>query len=94
MLLPFIFGPIVTRLEAADYACNVERVRGKVCFSIIRLPRPENLEAYQAYLQANYFLGRGTGKEDVGKSLAYTDTAINSMRNMHQPGLCERQCRT
>jgi TolB-like protein/DNA-binding winged helix-turn-helix (wHTH) protein len=39
-------------------------------------PRSANPEAYQAYLQANYFLGRGTSKEDVGKALAYADTAI------------------
>jgi TolB-like protein/DNA-binding winged helix-turn-helix (wHTH) protein/Flp pilus assembly protein TadD len=39
-------------------------------------PRSTSPEAYQAYLQANYFLGRGTGKEDVGKALAYADTAI------------------
>ena len=38
--------------------------------------RSANPEAYQAYLQANYFLGRGQSKEDVGKALAYTDTAI------------------
>lgn len=38
--------------------------------------RSANPEAYQAFLQANYFLGRGTGKEDLGKSLAYADTAI------------------
>jgi tetratricopeptide (TPR) repeat protein len=35
-----------------------------------------NPEAYQAYLQANYFFGRGTGEEDIGKALAYTGTAI------------------
>jgi TolB-like protein/DNA-binding winged helix-turn-helix (wHTH) protein/Tfp pilus assembly protein PilF len=35
-----------------------------------------NPEAYQAYLQAKDFLGRGTGKEDLEKALAYTDTAI------------------
>jgi len=38
--------------------------------------RSTNPEAYQAYLQANDFLGRGTGKEDVGKALAYADKAI------------------
>jgi TolB-like protein/DNA-binding winged helix-turn-helix (wHTH) protein/Flp pilus assembly protein TadD len=38
--------------------------------------RSANPEAYQAYLQANYFLGRGQSKEDVGKALAYADTAI------------------
>lgn len=34
-------------------------------------------EAYQAYLQANYFFERGTGKEDAGKALVYADQAIN-----------------
>jgi TolB-like protein/DNA-binding winged helix-turn-helix (wHTH) protein len=38
--------------------------------------RSANPEAYQAYLQANYFLGRGTGKVELGKALAYADTAI------------------
>jgi TolB-like protein/DNA-binding winged helix-turn-helix (wHTH) protein/Flp pilus assembly protein TadD len=38
--------------------------------------RSANPEAYQAYLQANYFLGRGTGKEDIAKVLAYADQAI------------------
>ncbi|MDT7814577.1 MAG: hypothetical protein QOJ42_4493 [Acidobacteriaceae bacterium] len=35
-----------------------------------------NPEAYQAYLQAKYFSGRGPSKEDLGKALAYADTAI------------------
>jgi TolB-like protein/DNA-binding winged helix-turn-helix (wHTH) protein len=38
--------------------------------------RSTNPEAYQAYLQAEYFLGRGQSKEDLDKALAYTDTAI------------------
>jgi TolB-like protein/DNA-binding winged helix-turn-helix (wHTH) protein/Tfp pilus assembly protein PilF len=38
--------------------------------------RSANPEAYQAYLQANYYLGRGTGKVELGKALAYADTAI------------------
>jgi TolB-like protein/Flp pilus assembly protein TadD len=38
--------------------------------------RSANPEAYQAYLQANYLLGRGQSPEDLGKALAYTDTAI------------------
>jgi TolB-like protein/DNA-binding winged helix-turn-helix (wHTH) protein/Flp pilus assembly protein TadD len=38
--------------------------------------RSTNPEAYQAYLQANYLLGRGRSKEDLGKALAYTDMAI------------------
>jgi TolB-like protein/DNA-binding winged helix-turn-helix (wHTH) protein/Tfp pilus assembly protein PilF len=44
-------------------------------------PIPSNLqntnsEAYQAYLRAKYFVGRGRSKEDLEKALAYTDTAI------------------
>jgi TolB-like protein/DNA-binding winged helix-turn-helix (wHTH) protein/Flp pilus assembly protein TadD len=38
--------------------------------------RSTNPEAYQAYLQAEYFSGRGRSKEDLGKALAYTDAAI------------------
>jgi TolB-like protein/DNA-binding winged helix-turn-helix (wHTH) protein/Flp pilus assembly protein TadD len=39
-------------------------------------PRSANPDAYQAYLQANYLLGMGQSKEDLGKALAYADTAI------------------
>jgi TolB-like protein/DNA-binding winged helix-turn-helix (wHTH) protein/Flp pilus assembly protein TadD len=39
-------------------------------------PRSSNPEAYQAFLQARYFSGRGQSKEELGKALAYTDTAI------------------
>jgi TolB-like protein/DNA-binding winged helix-turn-helix (wHTH) protein/lipoprotein NlpI len=35
-----------------------------------------NSDAYQAYLQAKYFIGRGRGKEDLEKALAYADTAV------------------
>jgi TolB-like protein len=38
--------------------------------------RSTNPEAYQAYLLGEYFSGRGQSKEDLGKALAYTDTAI------------------
>jgi TolB-like protein/DNA-binding winged helix-turn-helix (wHTH) protein/Flp pilus assembly protein TadD len=38
--------------------------------------RSTNPEAYQAYLQAEYFRGQGPSKDDLGKALAYTDTAI------------------
>jgi tetratricopeptide (TPR) repeat protein len=43
--------------------------------------RSTNPEAYQAYLQAEYFLGRGRSKEDLGKALAYTDNAIKLEEN-------------
>jgi len=35
-----------------------------------------NPEAYQAYLQAKYFLSRGTEADNFGKALAYADRAI------------------
>jgi len=38
--------------------------------------RSANPEAYQAYLQAEYFIGRGRSKEELDKALAYTDKAI------------------
>jgi TolB-like protein/DNA-binding winged helix-turn-helix (wHTH) protein/Flp pilus assembly protein TadD len=38
--------------------------------------RSANPEAYQAYLQAEYFSGRGQSKEELDKALAYADTAI------------------
>jgi TolB-like protein/DNA-binding winged helix-turn-helix (wHTH) protein/Tfp pilus assembly protein PilF len=46
---------------------------GQPLSSNLHSPNPE---AYQAYLQANYFIGRGRSKEDLGKALAYADTAI------------------
>jgi TolB-like protein/DNA-binding winged helix-turn-helix (wHTH) protein len=39
-------------------------------------PRSANPEAYQAYLQAEYFSERGPSKEGFGKALAYADAAI------------------
>jgi TolB-like protein/Flp pilus assembly protein TadD len=39
-------------------------------------PRSSNPEAYQAYMQGQYFSGRGQNKEELGKALAYTDKAI------------------
>jgi tetratricopeptide (TPR) repeat protein len=38
--------------------------------------RSSNPDAYQAYLQATYFLARGHSKEDLDKALAYADEAI------------------
>src|SRR5882757_525731 len=35
-----------------------------------------NPEAYQVYMQAQYFSGRGQRKEELGKALAYSDRAI------------------
>ncbi|HTF66596.1 MAG TPA: tetratricopeptide repeat protein, partial [Edaphobacter sp.] len=39
-------------------------------------PRSANPDAYQAYLQSEYFSERGPSKEDFGKALTYADTAI------------------
>jgi TolB-like protein/DNA-binding winged helix-turn-helix (wHTH) protein/tetratricopeptide (TPR) repeat protein len=38
--------------------------------------RSTNPQVYQAYLQAKYFSGRGISKEELGKALTNTDTAI------------------
>jgi TolB-like protein/predicted Zn-dependent protease len=38
--------------------------------------RSTNPEAYQAYLQAQYFICRGASKGDLDKALAFTDMAI------------------
>jgi len=38
--------------------------------------RSANPEAYEAYLQARYFLGQGHRKEELEKALAYADQAI------------------
>jgi TolB-like protein/DNA-binding winged helix-turn-helix (wHTH) protein/Flp pilus assembly protein TadD len=39
-------------------------------------PRSSNPEAYQAYMQGQYFSGRGQSREELGKALAYADMAI------------------
>ena len=38
--------------------------------------RSANPEAYESYLQAQYFSGRGQSKEELDKALAYTNRAI------------------
>jgi len=40
--------------------------------------RITNPEAYQAYLQGQYFIARGQDKEDLDKVLSYADQAIKS----------------
>ena len=39
-------------------------------------PRTTNSEAYQAYLQGQYFIARGQDREDLTKALAYSERAI------------------
>ena len=43
---------------------------------VVSASRSTNPDAYQSYLEARYFAGRGASKEDLDKALAYTDTAI------------------
>lgn len=43
---------------------------------VVSKVRSANPDAYQAYLQANYLLGRGQSKEDLNKALAYAGTAV------------------
>jgi TolB-like protein/DNA-binding winged helix-turn-helix (wHTH) protein/Flp pilus assembly protein TadD len=47
--------------------------------------RSTNPEAYQAYLQANYFIDRGASREDLDKALAYADQAIK-LDERYAPG--------
>jgi len=61
---------------AATEALRLKLLGGNGLPVVASTLRSVNPEAYQAYLQAEYFLGRGTGKEDVGKALAYIDTAL------------------
>ena len=44
--------------------------------SVASTLRSANPEAYEAYLQAEYFSGRGQSKEELDKALTYTDKAI------------------
>ena len=46
---------------------------GQLIASTLRSTKPE---AYEAYLQAEYFSGRGQSREELDKALAYTDKAI------------------
>jgi tetratricopeptide (TPR) repeat protein len=39
-------------------------------------PRTTNSEAYQAYLQGQYFIARGQDREDLTKALAFAEQAI------------------
>ena len=60
---------------AATQALQIKLLRGNDR-PVASNPHSANPEAYQAYLQAEYFSGRGPSKEDLGKALAYADTAI------------------
>jgi len=51
--------------------------------------RSTNPEAYQAYLQGQYFAARGQDREDLNKALAYSDEAIKLDRK-YAPAWAER----
>src|SRR3984885_7338793 len=70
-----IFGVEDENAQAATEALRLKLLggNGQPVASNLRSTNPE---AYQAYLQAKYFSGRGQSKEDFGKALAYTDKAI------------------
>ena len=43
---------------------------------VVSAARPTNPEAYDDYLQAQYFFNRGLDKENITRTLSYTDRAI------------------
>ena len=51
--------------------------------------RVTNSEAYQAYLQARYFIARGMDKEDLTKALSFADQAVKLDPN-YAPAWAER----
>jgi TolB-like protein/DNA-binding winged helix-turn-helix (wHTH) protein/Flp pilus assembly protein TadD len=71
-----IFGVEDDIAQAATEALRVKLLGGNGR-PVASNPRSSNPEAYQAYLQAQYFSGRGQSKEELGKALAYADKAIN-----------------
>jgi TolB-like protein/DNA-binding winged helix-turn-helix (wHTH) protein/Flp pilus assembly protein TadD len=61
--------------QAATDALQV-RLLGGNGQPIAPASRSTNPEAYQAYLQAQYFIGRGASKENLDNALAFTNMAI------------------
>jgi len=70
-----IFGVEDEIAQAATEALRL-KLLGSNGQPVASNPRSANPEAYQAYLQAEYFSERGESKEDLGKALDYTDKAI------------------
>jgi TolB-like protein/DNA-binding winged helix-turn-helix (wHTH) protein/Flp pilus assembly protein TadD len=70
-----IFGVEDDIAQAATEALQLKLLggNGRPVASNLRSTNPE---AYQAYLQAQYFSGRGQSKKELGKALAYIDQAI------------------
>ena len=52
-------------------------------------PRSRNPEAYQAYLQGQYFAARGQDKQDLEKALSYADQAVKLDAN-YAPAWAQR----
>ena len=67
-----IFGVEDEIAQAATEALQLKLLGQPVTSNL----RNTNPEAYKAYLQAKYFSGRGQSSEELGKALAYVDTAI------------------
>src|SRR5258708_3833696 len=61
--------------RAATEALRLKLLGGNVQ-PVASTLRSANPEAYEAYLQAEYFSGRGESKEELDKALAYNDKAI------------------
>ena len=70
-----IFGVEDEIAQAATEALRL-KLLGSNGQPVASNPRSSNPEAYQAYMQAQYFSGRGQSKKELGKALAYTDQAI------------------
>ena len=63
----------IARAATEALQMKLMRTNGQGVASTLQSANPE---AYEAYLQARYFTGRGTSKEDLDKALAYIDKAI------------------
>ena len=70
-----IFGVEDEIAQATTEALRLKLLGGNVQ-PVAPTLRSANPEAYEAYLQAEFFSGRGLNKEDLDKALAYSDTAI------------------
>src|SRR5271165_1407996 len=62
--------------RAVTGALQVKLLGGTAAAPVAARSRSTNPDAYQAYLQARYFLSRGGGKADFDTALAYADQAI------------------
>jgi TolB-like protein/DNA-binding winged helix-turn-helix (wHTH) protein/tetratricopeptide (TPR) repeat protein len=61
--------------RAATEALQVKLLGGNGR-SVVSSARSTNAQAYQAYLEANYFFGQGHSKDNLSKALDYADQAI------------------